>query len=146
MRNATEDDMPNLKVRLTPEVKVQWVGALRSGEYDQTRNVLAIFQDGEKTKCCCLGVLCLIQNVPNQPSLVVGGARAFNFPGGFTESTMPQLEWFSMMLRSSWDEEMTAPDKVDDTLGNSIMAKLVNMNDQENKSFSEIADWIIQNL
>lgn len=38
---------------MNPEIKAQWVAALRSGEYEQGRNKLNT--DG---KYCCLGVLC----------------------------------------------------------------------------------------
>jgi hypothetical protein len=38
---------------MNPEVKDQWVKALRSGEYEQTRNLLHRVDGGY----CCLGVL-----------------------------------------------------------------------------------------
>ena len=37
------------------EIADKWVAALRSGEYEQTQAVLA---NRERTKHCCLGVLC----------------------------------------------------------------------------------------
>ena len=38
---------------MNQQVKTQWLGALRSGEYDQTRGRLRDY-----TGFCCLGVLC----------------------------------------------------------------------------------------
>jgi hypothetical protein len=42
---------------VNPEIKAQWVAALRSGEYDQGSGVLLRVIEGEKFHCC-LGVLC----------------------------------------------------------------------------------------
>lgn len=39
---------------MNPEVKAEWVKALRSGEYKQTKNLLHRVDGGY----CCLGVLC----------------------------------------------------------------------------------------
>ena len=45
---------------MNPEIKAQWVSALRSGEYKQTdgtlHRVISVSADGEGY--CCLGVLC----------------------------------------------------------------------------------------
>ena len=44
---------------MNPEVKAQWVTALRSGDYKQGQGVLrTAFTDGSVSKFCCLGVLC----------------------------------------------------------------------------------------
>jgi hypothetical protein len=40
-------------MKMNPEVKAQWVAALRSGEYEQGRDALTL-----EGKYCCLGVLC----------------------------------------------------------------------------------------
>lgn len=46
---------------MNPEIKAQWVAALRSGEYEQCREALRS-RDG----FCCLGVLCdLYSNAHN---------------------------------------------------------------------------------
>lgn len=42
------------------EVKKAWVKALRSGDYKQGQNKLALRKPHGKTKHCCLGVLCEI--------------------------------------------------------------------------------------
>lgn len=42
---------------MNPEIKAQWVAALRSGEYQQGKNYLTrVTPEGDKH--CCLGVLC----------------------------------------------------------------------------------------
>lgn len=43
--------------RMPPEVKAQWLAALRSGEFKQGQRALRAERDGE-TRYCCLGVLC----------------------------------------------------------------------------------------
>jgi len=44
---------------MKPEIKAQWVAALRSGEYKQYRGVLTRTDDkGKPVAHCCLGVLC----------------------------------------------------------------------------------------
>jgi hypothetical protein len=40
-------------IKLRPEVKQEWIAALRSGEYEQGQNAL-----NAGGKLCCLGVLC----------------------------------------------------------------------------------------
>lgn len=43
---------------MNPEIKTQWVAALRSGEYRQgTGELHALHEDGSES-FCCLGVLC----------------------------------------------------------------------------------------
>jgi hypothetical protein len=50
-------------------IKKKWVAALRSGEYKQGRRYLK--RDG---KYCCLGVLCEIQNCPDDKDSQFPGA------------------------------------------------------------------------
>lgn len=42
---------------MNPEIKAQWIAALRSGEYQQGRKCLTTIT-AEGDKHCCLGVLC----------------------------------------------------------------------------------------
>lgn len=44
--------------KMNPEIKAQWVAALRSGEYQQTTGVLAKETSDGSLEYCCLGVLC----------------------------------------------------------------------------------------
>lgn len=43
---------------MNPEIKAQWVAALRSGEYKQGTGVLRETDESGETTYCCLGVLC----------------------------------------------------------------------------------------
>ena len=45
---------------MTPELKAQWIAALRSGEYTQGRGALKTGDGGY----CCLGVLCIVLKRP----------------------------------------------------------------------------------
>jgi hypothetical protein len=45
-------------VSLIPEIKAEWVAALRSGDYNQGQRRLVTLQEGVAPKYCCLGVLC----------------------------------------------------------------------------------------
>lgn len=42
---------------MKPEIKAQWIAALRSGEYEQGRGSLRTIYDSW-SEYCCLGVLC----------------------------------------------------------------------------------------
>ena len=55
---------------MNPDVKVKWLTALRSGEYEQGRFQLRTPQGPDDTRYCCLGVLtCLAEaeGVPESP-------------------------------------------------------------------------------
>ena len=49
---------------MTPELKAQWIAALRSGEYTQGRYNLRT-REGHY---CCLGVLCMVLEKPDLTS------------------------------------------------------------------------------
>ncbi len=57
MKNRSYDAPPG---RINPELKAQWVEALRSGKYTQGQLMLRT----PDNDFCCLGVLCDITNVP----------------------------------------------------------------------------------
>lgn len=63
---------------MTPELKAQWVAALRSGTYKQGRSQLC---DSNKLYCC-LGVLAeelgLLVNTPNGARAIENGRLHFN--------------------------------------------------------------------
>ncbi len=105
------------------ELKVKWVAALRSGKFEQTRNVLR----GASGGFCCLGVLLDVSSL--------GG----HWERGGVYST-PEYEIEADLCR------------LRENLGISVEAhnKLVHMNDGERgerqHSFAEIADWIEANL
>jgi hypothetical protein len=49
----------NLKAKLNPDVKKDWLKSLRSGKYKQGKNALC----NAKEQFCCLGVLCDIHRI-----------------------------------------------------------------------------------
>lgn len=106
---------------LTKENKKQWVDALRSGKYGQCRGRLQY-----RGKYCCLGVWVAVtkdvtmdargESMINAQGEDVGYDPLFNLLGIHPETETPYV---------------------------SILWK---MNDNEQKSFNEIADYIEQNL
>lgn len=113
---------------MDPNIKQKWIEALRSGKYQQARRAL---RDGDRY--CCLGVLCDVAElgewVEPQDERGVYEMR-FDVPSGSTarEDMLPQ----------STLKEIGMQDHQQDFCWK--------MNDEERKSFSEIADYIEANL
>ncbi len=108
--------------KLDPEAKREWVEALRSGKYKQTKGAL---RHGDAF--CCLGVECEISGEGRWAP----GAGEWEFVGRGSDN------------RSYGD----LPDDLRGKIGLSIAAQvnLIRMNDT-GSSFAEIADWIEANL
>lgn len=103
---------------LKPEIKKQWVAALRSGKYRQGRFALK-----QGREFCCLGMLCDLygkaHGVPWSTSKEDGATMlgaSLDLPGAV-------IEWAFGAKRPPHN-------------------RLVAMNDDEKKSFAEIADYI----
>jgi len=109
--------------KLNPEFKKKWVEALRSGEYIQGISQLHYtdFKDENEIdiidKYCCLGVACRVLGYTDKQILEYG-----NIPKSF--------ELVPSELKKDGGTQAT----------------LVMMNDEEGKSFNEIADWIEKHL
>jgi hypothetical protein len=115
--------------KLKPEVKAKWLEALRSGNYRQGRGLLRNLENDY----CCLGVLCDVDTETEQCWYLGFGAYKF----GVNESTV-ELEYF---------QRLCVPDKQTSLLHyHDIRQRLIRMNDKEGKSFTEIADYIEENL
>jgi hypothetical protein len=103
---------------LNPEVKKDWLTALRSGEYQQTKGTL---KRGDSY--CCLGVLCEV--LPDvswsrndaRPAMVIGGMA-------YSSTSIPPV------LRERIGLEETE------------MTYLIRMNDSYGAPFDGIADYI----
>lgn len=99
--------------------KEKWLEALRSGNYEQGKGFLKNWD-----KYCCLGVLCSIHpdTVADGSGFVIKGERGYH--------------------------DTYLPDTIAENLGldENTLDNLVDMNDEEGKTFSEIADWIEVNL
>lgn len=118
---------------MDPEVKAQWVEALRSGKYRQGNSVLARYDHRQKRyNYCCLGVLCnLDTNVQRRRD-----------PGTKIAVYYDTVE---PHLASGYDCYL--PDTMRERVGltHQTMIDLAVMNDGD-MSFSEIADWIEREL
>lgn len=108
---------------ISRKLKKDWVKALRSGEYRQGKRTLVKGCWPDTQEYCCLGVLgrvcgLSVDNMVNHTS----------FADHYSDiwSSIPEA-----LLKS----------------GNvTLTNKLIDMNDMQMKSFSEIADWIEENL
>lgn len=102
---------------ITTEIKQKWVEALRSGKYTQSRSRLR-----SDSGYCCLGVLC---------------------------DVIEPAEWrchtteLSSGIINNWSYGDNETDNYITLRGDMpITQKLIDMNDTEGKTFSEIADYI----
>jgi hypothetical protein len=107
---------------MKPEIKAKWVEALRSGKYEQGKNTLRSGND----RFCCLGVLCDVLQVPN--TMVVGMDDEENYLYEGSDACLPER---IRKMVGIWHRDQS---------------KLIDLNDTENASFLEIADWIEKNL
>jgi hypothetical protein len=109
--------------KLPPDFKAKWIAALRSGEYKQGKDKL--HHDG---RFCCLGVGCVVAGIE------VSQLGTYCYPSVLARlnpSLLPPLFQTTTHSSACW--------------------KLATMNDGKGdnitqKSFTQIADWIEQNL
>jgi hypothetical protein len=112
---------------MNPEVKKQWIEALRSGEYKQCASSLKLTDSKATSRYCCLGVLCDLHS------------KATNTPWDedvylYHRADLPDavLEWSGLIQYGS-------------SVGFADEASLITLNDSGNP-FTEIADVIEQKL
>ena len=117
-------------MKMPKKLKEKWIKALRSGEYRQGIGHLRQLGKDRSEMFCCLGVLCDIGLDGDWhgdsciiPSLNTSGHKFTGIPSNEA--------WRSM--------------NVDDYF-NDVHFNLTTMNDEESKSFDEIADWIEINV
>lgn len=115
--------------QMNPTIKQRWVEELRSGKYQQGKGHLR--DSGEMY--CCLGVLCDIIE-PGAWKLDPGQTDVYMHGKG--HETLPSDTVLTMAGLPGRDSAYY--DEVIDVL--------VTMNDTYNNTFSEIADWIEENL
>ena len=100
--------------------KERWIAALRSGEYPQHRGKLnnhKALDTDKATAFCCIGVLAKVESAERTQEEY----RAY----GEVSGLYPQ-QVYSPIYKAT----------------TSVSGRLVQMNDHENKSFSEIADYL----
>jgi hypothetical protein len=109
---------------MNQEIKANWVAALRSGDYKQGAGKLRAVSNN----FCCLGVLCdlAVKEGVGEWELYMLDGSVYKF-GRYTGSPSDKLhEWANLPMSS--------------------VGILTKMNDQQGKSFNEIADYIEENL
>ena len=110
---------------MNPEIKAQWVAALRSGEYKQGRGQLRNTDD----EYCCLGVLCDLAVKAGVTEWVFSLESTSYGCGAYEATVVPPPE-----VRK-WDEHPGLSYRFS---GKSLIVQ----NDFAGKSFLEIADLI----
>lgn len=132
--------------KLDPEIKDKWVTALESGEYKQGEGMLAIppklttsiIEKDDKCKkwrYCCMGVLGCIVGIPNEEMMKYGQfAQLVNKDINEEIANKVRDNISAPLLISSSYSQLT------------ISYKCIDMNDNEHKTFPEIAAWIKENL
>lgn len=112
-----------------------WVAALRSGEYKQGKGTLTRILPGDEKAHCCLGVAC--HTARAKVNMLSYNCTVYQFP---TED-----EDYAIHGRFGG---LTAEDLAAAFIGpeeNRGQSKLYTMNDDEDASFTEIADFIEAN-
>lgn len=109
------------------DVKTKWIAALRDGTYAQTQGYLH-----NEHGFCCLGVLCDVvadsRGAEWRFTTRYNGEKVFNYyKDGEYKGQFSLPEGFEGLT----EEQIT---------------RLWKMNDEEGKTFSEIADWIESNI
>lgn len=123
--------------KYTPEEikahREEWVAALRSGKYKQTRGKLK----SRNGAYCCLGVACTL--VPDLVVAYRGGTYYFGGEAGYEDATLPDevAEWLGVDTTHS-DVFLESPV----TQGDETTQSLIHMNDNFEWSFEQIADAI----
>jgi hypothetical protein len=121
-------------VKLPPEFKTHWVAALRSGKYKQATDVLKSTSGG----FCCLGVACDINGVEWETDYNphIDYPRIQTVNGGVY---MPYEEDLPEDVYSVLFQELIPRQDV-------YVAVYLSVMNDGGRSFSEIADWIEENL
>lgn len=119
--------MTNKQYRLPKEFATKWVAALRSGEYRQGREFLKHLNNW-----CCIGVaasICGVVNFSCRAALSNTARVLDNSAFGLLDD---QLALIPKELKG-------------DVQINRLVWNLVNLNDGQGASFTEIANWIESN-
>jgi hypothetical protein len=106
--------------KLPTEFKSKWIAALRSGEYKQATGEL---YDEINGGFCCIGVAGHICGIPTEELKLLG---VFEYGNKLSLNVPNEI--------------------VGEGVENKIVGILTDMNDNDKKSFAEIADYIEANL
>lgn len=118
--------------KIDPAVKQRWVTALRASRYKQGKGALRQLLGGTHAYCC-LGVLC---NVLDHRKW-----KAHTAPGPTTNPLTPRpADVFD------WGELNAYVNTPFLGLSQTVVEHLIEMNDDDDCTFGQIADWIEENL
>jgi len=118
MKTKTNKDIPewDLKIKMDPRDKKEWIRALLSGDYGQGHKALYT-----KGAYCCMGVLCKIRGFSNEELL------------GFAYPSSVGLD-IEDVFNQSVDEDWTLKNKIG------------KLNDFDGYTFEDLAEVIDHNL
>lgn len=119
------------KFKFSPKLKKLWVKDLRSGKYTQTKGMLKeVFWENKDTQnfaYCCLGVL------------------ACRLPNGHWGDE-PEYDDNMFYMTVNGDKYASDTGLSPEFLPSPVAQYLVKMNDDWERTFEQIADWIEENL
>jgi hypothetical protein len=121
------------RLKLNPEAKAAWLEALRSGRYQQGKNLLVRMNEDGSSEYCCMGVLCELA--------IDHGVRVVR--------EVAQEGALSVIYFSSHDTFPPHSVKEWAKLDSKAEIELATMNDGQHGdgfNFAKIADWIEENL
>lgn len=120
---------------MNPEIKTEWVAALRSGKYQQGTDVLTSVAKGTN---CCLGVLCELAVAAGVPLYVedVDGKRTYDGNDFYPPTAV--IKWAGL--------DNLGPDKHNPRVEFESEHRPVAKLNDEGKTFAQIADAIEKSL
>lgn len=131
MNKTINKKISRVNNKLPKAIKNKWIKALRSGDYKQGRfNLYLPGPNKTKGTYCCLGVLGAIYGI---------SSRSLNSEGDYSKEYNPNSH--KAAIKCKLPKMML--ESVDD---NKFLKKLVDMNDNKNNSFIQIAKYIEKNL
>lgn len=109
----------------------KWIKALRSGKYHQTTEILGKVK-GDKCEYCCLGVAASLQGF--EMDVLSENGELIELTKW--DDNSDEIEYFDLI-------EAGLPDTL---FTGELPSLLIEMNDRQNKTFDEIADWVEENV
>jgi len=130
--------------KLDPEIKAQWINALRSGDYDQGQGRLRkpgsdIHDELSDDKFCCLGVLCDLQEKAGKGYWKLGGAGKYSFVYSPTETRRSEASDF-LPYHLAKDLGIDENGKLYDNHANRLPFDLSELNDTAALDDNQVAD------
>lgn len=124
-------------MKMRPEDRQRWTDALRSGEFVQGFECLRQEAAPGHDRYCCLGVYAEVSGIPSSLITFLSGRRAYKYV--FPSSTDPSGETEELAAIPPFWGRLHGISEDD-------VRHLIRMNDVEDWSFDQIAEWIDTNL